>query len=283
MFSTSLSAQEVTGLEVTDLKDFDDEMYLTRGTYSPLNDWASWHVNEDAACTFTVNFWGWTRETCEIIDAMILLPSPGIDTLLIEKAYSDGYVKYDDWDSSDRNKYIEKLWKDLQESTNIQNVNLVNKLELIRWIVPPELNKEKNYIYYVYLLKDEYSEVAVTVSALLDREGYIKFSMLPIDGSLNKDSNPNEFRKSIEAVLDLYTPYKSNSYEDYAIGDKVSEYGVFGVFAALAGLKWGKVLVTGFLATLLIFIKKFSFLIFIPFLLVANKFFKKRPQEDEDI
>ena len=77
------------------------------------------------------------------------------------------------------------------------------------------------------------------------------------------------------SALEIYKPNQSNSYDDYVKGDKVSEYGIFGVLAALAGIKWGKAVATGIIATFLIFAKKFWWIVLLPFYFIIRKIFKK--------
>jgi uncharacterized membrane-anchored protein len=59
-------------------------------------------------------------------------------------------------------------------------------------------------------------------------------------------------------------------------GDKVSEIGVLGILATLAGVKWGKFAVTGLIAILLAFAKKGWVLLLLPLLFLGRLFSKKK-------
>jgi len=267
-FATNVSSEEIA----YDFKEFNEKLSLTRGTVSPAYT-ESYYLENDEACRFAKTYWGWQDENCPAIDSFLIRTSPGIDTIVIEVANSDGYVKYDDWESEDRDQYIQELWEGLQEIYSRQGKNLNVNLEVVRWLVYPTLNKEKNYIYYAYLLDQDGSKSVHLAASILDRGGYIKFQVIPTD--LTSSSLEREFKETIESALSLYTPNQLKSYADYSIGDKVSEYGIFGVFAALAGIKWGKAAVTGLLATFLIFAKKFWWIIFLPLYTLVSRFFKK--------
>ena len=113
-------------------------------------------------------------------------------------------------------------------------------------------------------------------ASFLDRYGYVKFQIIPIVGSVDVDSSDAEFRKLVEEGLSMYKPNIGTSYASYKVGDKVSEYGVLGVLAALAGVKWGKAAATGIFAILLIFAKKLWWVIFIPIIYIFRGIFRKK-------
>mgnify|MGYP001325373152 CR=1 FL=1 len=267
-FATNLSSEE----ESYDFKEFNETLSLTRGTVSPAYT-ESYYLENNDACRFAKNYWGWEDENCPAIDSFLVNTSPDIDTIVIEVASSDGYVKYDDWESNDRDQYIQELWEGLNETYAVQGKNLNVNFKVVRWLVSPTFNKEKNYIYYAYLLDQDGTKSVQLAASILDRKGYIKFLVIPIN--LTSSSLDGEFKETIESALNLYTPNQSNSHADYTIGDKVSDYGIFGVFAALSGIKWGKAVASGILATFLIFAKKLWWVILLPLYTLVRRFFKK--------
>jgi uncharacterized membrane-anchored protein len=264
----NLSAKE----EKWNFKKFDQTLSLTRGTVSPTNSSAVYFEN-DEACRFAKTHWGWLDASCGAIDGFLMMTAPNIDTIVIETPNNGGYVKYDDWGSSDKDENIQKIWDELKANYAEQGKRIHKKFELVRWLVYPTLVKEKNYIYYAFLQDLDGIEQPQLVASVLDREGYIKFQVVP--RNLTSSSSDLEFKRTIETALKIYTPNQSKSYTDYSTGDKVSEYGIFGVLAALAGIKWGKAAAAGILATLLLFAKKFWWIILLPFFYLVRKFFKR--------
>jgi uncharacterized membrane-anchored protein len=264
----NLSAKE----EKWDFKKFDQTLSLTRGTVSPTNSNA-FYIKHDEACRFAKTKWGWLDANCGAIDAFLVLTAPNIDTIVIEIPNDDGYVKYEDWESSDKDEKIQEIWDGLKAMYAEQGKRVNKKFDVVRWLVYPTLDKEKNYIYYAFLSDIDGIKQPHIVASVLDREGYVKFQV--VTRNLTSSSSDIEFKRAIESALKIYTPNQSKSYADYSTGDKVSEYGIFGVLAALAGIKWGKAAAVGIFATFLIFAKKFWWIILLPFYYLVRKFFKR--------
>ena len=156
----------------------------------------------------------------------------------------------------------------------LQSKSIEANMEVIRWLVRPTLVKKSNYMYYAYLIKQDGQTMPQIVATVFDRKGYIPFRLVP--RNLTSSSSDEEFQETIEAALALYSPNTTEAYSDYTKGDKVSEYGVFGVLAALAGIKWGKAVAVGAFATFMLFAKKFWWIIFIPIAFFGRKLFKKK-------
>ena len=211
-----------------DFKKFDTPLKVTRGTANPITG-NGFYFSKEESCRFAVKIWGWNEESCPAIDAFLVPNTLGIDTLIIETPQDVGYVKYDDWDASDRNKMIDQIWEEMEKSIEVQSRNLGQKWELIKWLVYPTLNKEKNYLYYVVLMNIDGTFMPAVEASFLDRYGYVKFQIIPTVGSVDADSSDAEFKKLVEESLSMYKPNIGTSYASYKVGDKVSEYGVLGV------------------------------------------------------
>lgn len=270
VFLTALSLQAEE--EIYDFKEFNEPLNLTRGFVSP-NYTESFYLENDEACRFAKQMWGWVDENCQGIDAFLVATSPNIDTIVVEVANSDGYVKHDEWESSNKEEFIEELWEGLKEDFKSQSERLNSEIKLIRWLVYPTFIKDKNFIYFAYLAEQDGVYYPNIVSSILDREGHVKFLIIP--ANLTSVSAEKEFQQVVETALDIYTPYESKAYADYQIGDKIAEYGIFGLFAALAGIKWGKAVATGIIAALLVFAKKFWWVVFLPIFYFIRRLFVK--------
>ena len=149
-------------------------------------------------------------------------------------------------------------------------------MEWIKWIVYPTLVEEKNYMYYAFLMSAEGVKGAIINAVIYARNGYIKFQIVTY---LTDSSSESEYRETVESALDLYTPNIGQRYADFTQGDDVYKFGIIGSLAALAGVSWkgkGRAAAAGIFGMILIFAKKLWWLIFIPFVVLFKKLFRKK-------
>jgi len=255
---------------------FDNRVSLTRGSIYP-NYSESIQTNQEGACKLVKELWGWSDSNCLSIDKLLAATGPNVDTVVISKPQNIGYVKYDDWYDSDRDSQISEIVSYIKDAYKVQGQRIGREMKWIKWIVYPTLVEDKNYIYYAYLMSDNGEEALQIKSSLYDRKGMIPFVV--VTRNLTPESPESEFKKTLEGVLDLYTPDEGQRYADYSSDDKVYKYGVIGTVATLAGVAWtkkGKAVAAGIFATILLFAKKLWWLIFIPVIALVKKLFKKK-------
>lgn len=249
--------------------NFTEPLSLSRGKISPVSP-DSIYLEEKDRCNLLINEWGWS--SCEGIDAMIFGLAPGIDNIMVEAPVSDGYVKFDDWESSDRQEEIDAIWNDYAEGARQQGKALGQRIEPVRWYVYPTLNKEKSYLYYAILIDWEGEMVINAKASLFDRRGYIPISVTPESTSLSEA----ELQELVEISLDAYQAHNQQSYFDFQDGDKVAAVGAMGVLATLVGVKYGKAAAAGIIGILLVFLKKAWFLLLVPIVFLKNLVFGKK-------
>lgn len=245
---------------------FDKAIKLSRGKLSPQTA-DGFSLEKKDYCIVLKEGWGWP--SCEGIDTVVILPIPGIDTMLVEKANSSGYVKKDDWLSLDKKelkKKIQIIEDGLREIVKQQSINLNKDVKFGGWRTYPQLYSEKNYIYYAYDGLFDGERVINIKASVLDRKGFIPFTIIPDNNNLNS----TQIEKIINNALDSYQPIKEENYSSFIKGDKVAAIGALGVLASLAGVKWGKT----FTAVVLAFFKKAWFLIFLPVIFLWNRITK---------
>ncbi|MEX6632680.1 DUF2167 domain-containing protein [Hyphococcus lacteus] len=266
---TSASAQDAAYEYAPN--QFTDKIDLARGSISPIGD-GGFYLTDNDACQLVVAEWGWEKSLCGAVDKIIIVPSPAIDTLLIEMPNSDGYITYDDWNHKDRRKEVDAIWQSLEDSVAAQGDTLGIKIQMDGWLVEPTLNTDKNYLYYATRMTWDGNPQVNIKAATFDRKGYVNFLIIPTD--------PDVAASDIVALIDQnLTAYESNmgiAYADFIEGDKVASYGVLGVLAGLVGVKYSKVLAAGLGAILLGFAKKLWFLIFAPLVILWNRVFGKK-------
>jgi uncharacterized membrane-anchored protein len=253
--------------------NFSEPLRLSRGKISPVSP-ESLYLDDKDRCNLLINEWGWS--SCDGIDAMIFGLAPGIDNIMVEEPVSEGYVKFDDWESADRHDEIEAIWNDYAEGARLQGEALGQRIEPVRWYVYPTLNKEKSYLYYAILLDWDGELVINAKASLFDRQGYIPISVTPESTSLSEA----ELQDLVEISLNAYQPVSKQSYLDFQDGDKVAAVGAMGVLATLVGVKYGKAAATGILALVLVFLKKAWFLLLVPFIFLKNLIFGKKKEAE---
>lgn len=242
---------------------FTEPTRLSRGTLSPSYEYAI-AVSDDAMCETAVTNWGWSASSCADIDQMLLQPTAAIDNVLIERPNSDGYISFDDWQSGDRQKQIDGIWRDLKAGLRAQSENLGVEITADDWLVYPTLDEEGAYMYYATRMIWDGEPVINIEATRFDRRGYVLFNLVPARDDLTED----QLRAELETVLASYQPNEGTRYADFEDGDKVAAVGALGLLAALtAGAKLGK---AGLLAAALVFLKKFWFLILAPFALIGR-------------
>lgn len=247
---------------------FNKDLTLTRGTFFTTEQFSQWLPKNDF-CNLVKTEWGW--ETCSGIEAFMVFPSPMVDTLIISEPTSVGYVKFDDWYSSDKDKSISEIEKELKKSLKRQGETIGSDIQFLGWHTYPTLNQEKKFLYYATKVMWD-GEINLNVKAsIFDRRGYVEFMIVPIETTVSSPA----IEQMIIDTLTKYEPLSNESYASFTAGDKISELGSIGVLASLAGVKWGKVAVAGLTAILLAFAKKAWIILLIPFLFIGRLFRKK--------
>ena len=259
-----IEAQQRTQPEV-----FSDPLSVSRGKITPVSNLAEvWP--KDYYCDIVKEEWGWS--TCEGFDAFIVGFNYDVDSLLVETPNSEGLVKFDDWESKDRDEEIESIEKSLIESVKLQSENLGIPVDYIGWRSYPKLDIKNKVLYYANDVSFD-GDISTNIKAsFFDRKGYVVFRIIPTSANLSEE----EITSVVSTVINSYTPTKNTDYSSFVSGDKVAAGGALAVLAGLIGVKYGKAAAAGAFAILLMFLKKAWFLIFIPFIWLFSLFRKKK-------
>ncbi len=251
--------------------DFTDPLTLSRGEIAPIIE-GGYYLSREDSCHLATTGWGWNRRQCLAIDAMLVAPAGALDSVIIEKPNTDGYVKFDDWNADDRDAQVQAIWDALDKSIAQQGENLGVDIKLEQWLVEPTLDQENNYLYYATRMNWDGAPQINIKATVFDRRGYVAFVLTPLDGNFA----PDRVKSAIEEVLSAYTPNAAETYADFAEGDKVASVGVLGVLAGIVGVKYGKALAVGLGALLIGLAKKLWFLLLVPLVALKNVIFKKK-------
>jgi len=236
---------------------FTEPLSLSRGEIFPKFE-NSFYLTSEDYCKLVKSEWGWSD--CSGIDAFLLQTTPETDTVIIEEANSDGHVKFDDWNSGERDKAISEIEVELRNFMKAQSKALGTEVKFLGWRAYPTLNQSSNILYYATDVSFG-GDVSINVKAsVFDRKGYITFVMVPKDNNLNA----SQIEDLILENTSLYKSRVSEKYASFSTGDKVAAAGAVGVLATLVGVKYGKAAATGFFVLLLAFAKKAVFLLVVP-------------------
>ena len=246
-----------------------ERISVSRGTINiGSND--AWILSRDEYCGAVIDDWGWS--SCEHIDAMVAQNIPQVDTMWIEVPNNEGYVRFDDWDTNERDDAIKSIERQLKASVKAQGDRLGEKITFDGWRVYPTLNKEKGILYYATDLDWAGKKVTNIEAAVFDRYGYVTFNFVPVSNTLGTAEVEALILKSVEA----YTPKAEVNYASFVTGDAVAAGGAIGVLAVLTGTKWGKSAAAGAMAIALMFLKKAWFLLLLPFAWLGSLFSRKK-------
>lgn len=190
-------------------------------------------------------------------------------TVNIEKFIGDGYIKGDDWNNVDANKFIKELISSTKEANKERIKNGYTSVQDVKWHIKPSYNKELGYVFYSLLVQfDDGSETYNSTAMVLGRKGYTDITFL------FKNSVATLMPNEIDKFVKNFQYNQGAQYLDYKSGDKIAAYGVGALVAGSLGIKG--LAKTGALAVILAFAKKLWFIIFFPFIFLFRKLTGKK-------
>ena len=176
--------------------------------------------------------------------------------------YTDsGYVKTDDWTDVDPNKFLKEIKENYKSSNESRKKNGQSTVLDVTWKKKPYLDGIYNSVYYALNITWSNNTSSVEGSAIiLGREGYTT-------GKYVAGENYQE-----QMLLNLSKIHKFNAtkeYKDWKSGDKVAAAGIGALLATTLGVK---ALKPGIIAAGLLLLKKFWFILFLPFIWLGKLF-----------
>ena len=173
-----------------------------------------------------------------------------------------GYVKTDDWIDVDPDEFIKEIRNNLKTSNDNRKKNGQATILNVSWKKKPYLDGTYDSVYYA--LNVQWSDNTSTTEGraiILGREGYTTASYVSGDKGYQE-----------HMLLNLSKMHKFNDtkeYKDWKSGDKVAAAGIGALLATTLGVK---ALKPGIIAAGLLLLKKFWFIIILPFIWLANLF-----------
>jgi uncharacterized membrane-anchored protein len=245
--------------------NFTEPLKTERGELAPIGRDAI-YLTEADACAIAKQDWGWAD--CGDIDQIAVGMGPDIDTMILSKPVSDGYVKLDDLLGSDADTAINEITNTYKESLANQSQRTGRKIEFAGWRFYPKADHTRNLIYFALDTRWD-GELQTTIRAmLLDRYGYVVMNIITIENDLDA----GQIERVLNQAIAAYTPKPMAAYTAHEKGDKIAAYGGLGVLATVLGVKYGKAASVGVIAIVALVLKKAWFLILLPFIALRGVF-----------
>ena len=176
------------------------------------------------------------------------------------KFRESGLIKIDDWAKVNANDFIKERRTIAKENNPARASKGLETVASMQWNEKPTLDKRNNQVYYSILVKWSDGQSSIDSKIItLGRRGYTEISLV---------SSPQSYSPIL--LKDMSKKYKYNKdekYTDWKSGDKVAAVGIGALLATSLGLKAVK---PGVLAVILGLLKKFWFVILIPFLALGS-------------
>ncbi len=205
--------------------------------------------------------WTWGKP-----DYSLMLIRSGADTIYIDYT-GGGYVSIDDWKDVDTETMIKELndnAKTVAQDLKAKNLPYATKLN---WVHEPQLDRQKNMVYYAY--KVEWSDGRFSLESLslvLGKKGYTTVTFVT---SYDENISLVAVSKRNKDKASTFIYDKGEMYSDFKTGDKVAAVGIGALLAATLGVK---ALKPGLLVGLLLLLKKFWFILLLPFIAIGKLF-----------
>ena len=179
-----------------------------------------------------------------------------------------GYLEDGDWKDIAPDSLLQDIIDGTRESNSVRKENGYPTLEVLGWAEQPFYNERNNTVYWATHLRDSDGFESINAIALkLGRHGYSK---------LTWTGDPQQFQDaklSLGPALRAYDYNEGARYADFVSGDAVAAVGLGALaIGMMTGNKKGWA--AGFFAGALLLLKKFWYILLLPFL-ALGKLFKR--------
>ena len=125
--------------------NFTEPLKTERGELAPIGPDAAVLSDADFCKAATVE-WGW--ESCDGVDQAAFNMGPDIDTMMLQKPVSEGYVKLDDFEGENAKEAIDSIEANLKEALVAQSKRIGKSIAFKGWRVYPTADRQRNLIFY---------------------------------------------------------------------------------------------------------------------------------------
>ena len=175
-----------------------------------------------------------------------------------------GYVKTDDWTKVDPNKFIKEIRKNYKDSNTQRKNNGMPTILDVQWKKTPYLDGNYSSVYYALEISwSDNQRTTQGTAILLGREGYTEANYIAGDSGYQE--------RMLTSLSVIHKFNSTKEYKDWKAGDKVAAAGIGALLASTLGLK---ALKPGLVASGLLLLKKFWFILLLPFIWIGKLFTK---------
>jgi uncharacterized membrane-anchored protein len=163
--------------------------------------------------------------------------------------FDDGYVTLDDWGDIDAKVLLAAISEATEKANEQRRRQGAAEIHLGRWIREPALDRPSATVHWAYGATEGTNPIVNVVALRLSRGGFDKITLA------TDQTNYGLAAGNLDAILGGMSFDPGYRYADHIATDKVAEYGVAALVAAVAGVKLAQFAVLG---TLLVLAKKFG-------------------------
>lgn len=270
--STAQNDEYIAKLQALAWKQKPDSYEISQGNAiitTTVNDWL---VDGKNAADFMFIIQGHDAYKPDAV--MFRIDGPEADTQVVYTFHKIGFIETNDWeDNINKDEMLEEI-QDGTKEANKQRAEGYPDLFVDGWAQEPFLDRDKNIVYWAISAHDSNNDKLVNAKALkLGRQGYTEILWI---GDAEQFTNSETI---LEPVLANYQYIEGFQYDDFIPGkDTVAAAGVGALVYKLVTGKVAAKAGVGVIAAILIFAKKFWFVIFLPFIW----FWKKLKKSDKE-
>jgi uncharacterized membrane-anchored protein len=177
------------------------------------------------------------------------------ETLVFFQRLGDGYVSLDDWDDVDADAMLKSVSENTEAANAKRQGTGISPLHVVGWLERPHLDRSTNTVQWAFEARSDDGALVNSIALVLARDGFEKLTWIGPKTAVN-----DGLLKIAQCGFNFPT---GGRYTDHVAGDKVAEYGIAGLVAAVLGAK--TVAKLGILAAIAVFAKKFAVLLLLPF------------------
>jgi uncharacterized membrane-anchored protein len=177
------------------------------------------------------------------------------ETLVFFQRLGDGYVSLDDWDDVDADAMLKSVSENTEAANAKRQGTGLAPLHVVGWLERPHLDRSTNTVRWAFEAKSDDGALVNSIALVLARDGFEKLTWIGPKAAVNDGL--------LKIAQGGFNFPSGGRYTDYVAGDKVAEYGIAGLVAAVLGAK--TIAKLGILAAIAVFAKKFAVLLLLPF------------------
>lgn len=257
--------------EMADLNEIFADMDFQTGTVKVAGELATLSMQDQFyflgpkdAATVLEDLWGNLPDDDVLGMVFPLEATPLHDTWGMVLTYDDiGYVKDEEAAGYDYDELLASMKASTREENKYRIENGYESIELVGWAEEPHYDAEDHKLYWAKELKfgtADQNTLNYSIRAL-GRQGVLQLNIV---GAMDQIE---EVRAAAPALIEMTDFVEGQRYADFDSSvDKVAAIGIGGLIAGKVAAK------AGLLATGLLFLKKFFFLLLIPFIWLKNLF-----------